>query len=327
MDSRLKQYLSHKSISIGTVLAVTAISFLMFPNEEMSRWYVLLLTLTVFGYSHYVVGGFYQLSSFTRKRKIVRHYVVFAALALVSAGMCYMFIRAGNSNLLAFIVIGYFILHGFLNEITLFERQTGRHANRMTLAALVLVILALTTSAVGHASWFFTPDLKFIELTGAAIQSYLTNDPIPQTARIIAATAMVAAFILQLTVCARSSKEYRIAHFVILVTFVAAGLLIVWWYPLHYIFVLAALLLYHFVVWFLFYFTHFQSHMPERLPQYLWLHAIVIVPFIFLVFPGPLGEFVDTYILNSYTFLTLTAIHISVSFMSEPWFRQVVLKE
>lgn len=321
----MNTYIQHKILSIGIVLALSLIGLLWFPNDQVQRWYFLLLATTIFGYSHYLIGGFYQLKSFRRKTSPVRHYSVFGTILLLSLAICALFYVTGNIVLFAFVTIGYFMLHGFFNEITLYERQSGGVASRLTILAVVLGFSGLILNAVGHASWFFTPELRFVTFSPEVLAHYIDTHPLPIIARFLGIGSIVAAIAVEFVALRRAASHQR-AHLAFLVLLGSGLFVTIFMHPLHYVFLLSGYLLYHFLVWFLFFYKQFRERDRQQFVTYLGIHALVVLPFIFLMTDTAAATFVDTYLLNSYTFLTLTMVHISTSFMSELWFQRVFLK-
>lgn len=315
-------YVTHKLLALIFIGGLSVLSFTLYPDVHQSRWFVLLLVMTVFGYSHYAVGAVYQLRSFTRKQDPVRWYRWFTGLTLVSLAVCGIFFLYGQIGILAFTVIGYFMVHGLFNEVTLFERQTNLRADRFTIYAIASSLLGAAFLAVGHASWFFAPDLTFMAISTPGLTSYLLTDPIPQITRLLGIICFTSAVIAQLWATLRKTA-HRYFHLIVLGLVLVIAIVGWTWYPLHYVFILSSLLLYHFVVWFMFYADQFWRSRRTELPLYLGVHALVLLPFIALLLPDTyLGAVVDTYLLNSYLFLTLTAMHISVSFLSERWLQE-----
>ena len=232
--------------------------------------------------------------------------------------MAVSFIAQGLAPLLAFIVIGYFMAHGFFNEITLFERQTSTTANYWLISSIILALSAVILNAVGHSSWFFASDLTFSQPTTEFIQHYLTTNTIAVIARIGAIILIVGAVVVQSY--AAWEAQWRLPHVLVLFSIIGVTIFTFLWHPFHYLFFFGALLLYHFVVWFIFFLQQFIQRNRSELPAYLGLHLLIIVPFISVWLELPGATWIETYLLNIDTFITFTLIHISVSFLSEPWF-------
>lgn len=314
----MQTYAAHKLMALGLIAFAIIFSSIL-SSTSTAGWYALLLLVTIFGYAHYVVGGVYQLRAYVHKPKPIKWFLWFLLLSVLSVGIAGAFAFTGMIGLLSFVVIGYFMLHGFFNEVTIYERQTHESANRYSVIALSALLFGVVMSAIGHASWFFTPDLAFVAMNSEALQQYITSDPLPLLARLGAvvsfAVALYAAYKARVT-----AVKYFSWHRAFIVMCAAGAVVSVAWYPLHYLYLLAALLLYHFIIWFLLYGELFIRVKRKELPLYVGLHLLVAVPFLALLFPSStVGIVVDTYLLNSYTFLTATLVHITVSFLNEPW--------
>lgn len=314
----INTFVWHKLIATSSILIISGLGFLLFPFDQLARWNLLLLTIIIFGYSHFIIGGIYQVRSFSRKERPLGWHIWFSALTIISILIAALFIRAELADILAFIVISYFILHGYFNEITLFERQTKRPADRLVIASIALILSAIIFNAVGHSSWFFSSNLTFIQLNSGAIFEYLTTNYIAVVARLGAIVLAISAILI--LAYATWKQGFKLMYLGLLgATVVLAGLTFVW-HPFHYLFLWGALLLYHFVVWFIFFLDQFITFNRTELYRYIGLHIIILVPFIvhWLGLPGAI--WVESYVLNIHTFITFALIHISVSFLSEPWF-------
>src|SRR5882672_3550520 len=96
-----------------------------FPFQERSRTFRLFknpatLSMRVFGIPHFFIAFLFTLSS---KRMIqARSKLIFAALTLAGAGLCYLFYRWGahTSPFAVFLFYFYFIIHGFRDDAFFF---------------------------------------------------------------------------------------------------------------------------------------------------------------------------------------------------------------
>lgn len=313
------QYWYIRAVIVSLVLLFFGLAG-FFSSNHFTAWSLILLVTTVVGFTHYLVGAYYQLRSFTSLEKPRKAYLWFLGLTTIATVTALGFIVAGHIVSFALITIGYFMLHGFYNEITLYEKGTGQTANRFTIAAVAIGLFALLMIAVAHPSSFFSPQLEYVLQNDYLAQVYLSSALFPQVCFWFGVVGMVAAVALQLIATFRSSKYLSHSLFLVglLLVGIGAGLA----YPPSYIHVFSGLLLYHFLVWFWFYFQAFSRRSKSSLYHYLTLHLLVLFPFLALLSEGMTFTVVDVFVLNSYLFLTLTTIHITVSFMSEPWFKR-----
>ena len=305
-------YFFHKILAIAIVVALWLGSSVFIGSGTVEQWTLVLVATTIFGYSHYLVGGVYQLKSFKRKAQPQKRYDVFIVLTLLSIIFCSVFYYFEQTGLLSFVVIGYFMLHGYYNEITLFERQTSLKADVIGFTVPPIFLFGLAMLAVGHQSWFFSEELEFLSEGELAL--------ILKTITLAVGTGSVLVATLISWRQTILSSAYRIPLSLTSIGLFLFGGWAIWQYPISYIVMFSLLLLYHFIVWFVFYFEQFWRQRREQLPTYLGLHALVLAPFLLLIVGGVGAEWIDTYLLNSRTFLLATMIHISTSFMSESWF-------
>jgi hypothetical protein len=319
----MKLYLGHKLLTLFVLAAIFSLGFLLYPTDVRGQWQVLLFALIIFGYSHFIIGAFYQLRSYWHRPNRRYYYFVFTLLTLLSFVSVWLIIKLGGTPLLVVLVIGYFILHGYFNEITLYERQTNRTANKPTIAASMWLLLGLLALSVGHASWFFDPSLEFVQYSQAYMTQYLTLDPLAVIAQITGLASLFVAFVCVL-IGWRQVRQHHGWYSLLLLAIAGTAIVTWFWHPFTYITLLALILLYHFIIWFLFYFQQFYVREPKRLYLYLGLHILVLAPFTLLLTESALGTLADSYLVNLHVFLSVTAAHISVSFMNESWFQRMV---
>jgi hypothetical protein len=97
-----------------------------FPFQERSRTFRLFknpatLSMRVFGIPHFFIAFLFTLSS---KRMIqARSKLIFAALTIAGAGLCYLFYRCGahENHFAIFLFYFYFIIHGFRDDAFFFK--------------------------------------------------------------------------------------------------------------------------------------------------------------------------------------------------------------
>lgn len=292
--------------------------------DPFAGWTGILITTTIVGFSHYFVGGYYQLQSFHRADHTRKRYLWFTFLALLALGVSGGFLWSGQIALFAFLSIGYFMIHGFFNEITLYERQTGYKANRYSIAALAFSLAGIIFLACAHANSLFDPHFQYLLRDDYIVQLYLERSLFPVLGLYLGIGCLVAAIGSQLVAVVQSCFQFW--HLLAWLAVVALAILMIVVYPPSYVHLLSGLLLYHFIVWFVFYFRQFQQRSRTALHRYLLIHIGVLVPFLVLALPGPAFSLVELFLLNSYVFLTLTTIHVTTSFMSETWFQRWALR-
>ena len=307
----MKTYILQRVVSILLVVLLwfSAGSVGEGPTES---WRIILLLTVIFGMTHYFVGGFYQLKSLMRSDSSPRLLSWFAGLAAVSVASYFFFSWAGWLSFLSVALIFYFLLHGYFNEITLFEKQVNKKAEPKYIAVVILFLLGVTCLGVGHASWFFN-------------QSYEYTSYVLYTAHVtplfwLGGLLLAAALCLHAW-CVLSAKQHRAVlagTFFVLSALSYGAILIA---PVNYVFILSWLLAYNFFIWFIFYAQKFWSVDKREFFKYITLHLVVLLPLLTVFFgvsPGIL-------IVHGSVFIPITIAHISTSFLSEKWFLKFVL--
>ncbi len=311
----MSTYILHRVITVLAFAGLVGVIGLL--PDGVAGWWWLLAVVTVFGYLHYLVGGLYQYRQLKRDPASRQYGFVALLMTVFSFGLVVMFLITNTFYLLSFFVIMYFLWHGYENEITLFERQTGKTARRDTVGALVLTTLALALFGVGHASWYFTPWYEFVATTPVAYELLPGGSLLPIVSFWLGIISAVSAVGLAVHACVFGTA--RLFHGVFFLSIIGVLVLGALFVPLHYVVVLGGLLFYHFMVWFLFYEERFRQRNKREWLSYGGIHAVILLPFLLALLLD--WQSFITLALNSYVFLSLTLIHISLSFLNEPWLR------
>ncbi len=239
--------------SLLVFIAVAEIGF----TDQYDGWKMLLLTTIVIGFTHYLVGGYYQLKSFARTARAIRSYYWFVGLGALSTLVTLVFIYTGYIVEFALLTIGYFMLHGFYNEITLFERGTGQCANRWTIASITTGLLSMTLLAFTHPSSLFSPQLEYVTQDAYLNTVLRANIPFTDFIILVGAFGLLCAVLLQVVAVVKSSHRFNHLLYLFGLVIVSVGLVFI--PQLSYIHFFAGLLLYHFIVWFIFYYRQFSQ--------------------------------------------------------------------
>jgi hypothetical protein len=279
-----------------------------------------------------VVGARYQWAGFVRSPVARQKRVWFIYLTLLSLALYGLAIWAGLYTVFVLATIGVFMVHGFFNEITLYEKTTHATANPFSIGALCAWLLALLLFGLAHPSFFFTPQLTYLPVF---LQPDLFVSWLSQHGQLITlfsvwggAVCAVAAIGLAtwVAVGGKSGLWLRFPH-IFFVIFIGLTIWAGWfWYPPTYVFLFTGLLLYHFLIWFWFYLRVFWRTRRSEIRPYLLLHAAVLAPFIIMLFSEIANWYGRLFLLNSYVFVGLTTVHIITSFINERWFERLVLR-
>lgn len=308
----MRSYILHRLITIG--LFAVLLVFIWVLETGLDAWWWLLAVVTCFGYSHYGIGGYYQIRHMCRDQYRKRLLYAGGVVVILSVLAVIAFYLTDLFYLLSFFVIVYFLWHGYENELTLFERQTALRARRDTVGALVLTTLALAFFGVGHASWYFTTWYEFIAVTPVVYELLPGGTWLPELA--FWAGVISSVFALMLGGHALVRSTHKLFHALFLLGIGLALSVSLFLFPIHYVVILGGLLFYHFGVWFLFYEERFRIRSWTAWREYIILHGVLALPLVGLLFE-PMKDTLITVLFNSYTFLTLTVIHISLSFLNE----------
>lgn len=308
----MKSYILHRVVSLVLVLLLWGTGIKLGTSDPV-EWRLILLTTVILGFTHYVVGGFYQLKSICRNEYAPKLLWWFAGLSLGSL-VCYWAFRYFDwLPILSIVMIFYFLLHGYFNEVTLFERQTSLAARPVYVAVAILFLLGVTCLSVGHASWLFNESYEYSSFL-------MLSERIP--VMVVLGISSLGASLLTLLWCIWASPGRRL---VLAVTWVGVLLLSVGAVlasPVNYVLILSGLLSYHFIVWFLFYAEQFWRGSKKDFMRYIALHAVVLLPLSTVYFGASPGNV----LVHGSIFLPFTLLHISTSFISEKWFHRIFIR-
>jgi hypothetical protein len=322
MDKDLKTYWIDR---IGLLLLLAAfflLSNISFSDQQAS-WTFILIVTTIFSFTHYFVGWFYQVKSFRKGTDQRKKYQWFLLLALVTTAIALAFILTGQIILFFVLGIGIFMVHGYFNEHTLYNRETGKVADSWLIASGALFLTGLVLLSLAHPSSLISLDYEYAYQGDLLMRLALETSVLPTLGLWFGVTFFVLSFLVELVALLRSKQRAR--HWLMMLgILVMAGVFYII-YPPNYIYVFAGILLYHFLIWFWVYFKQFAKDRGS-LFKYLLLHAIVILPFLPFL-PISFNSLVYLLFVNAVVVLSLTAVHIVTSFMNEQWFKRRVMKE
>lgn len=314
------EYTINKIVSVGLPLLVLAV--VMLSTESLrSGWQWLLYVTIVLGYTHFLIGGYYQVRAFRRKPQSGRYYAAFLALLLGSLGLVALAYSNDAMILLAFVAIPYFMLHGFFNEHTLFRQQVGYTVSFSIFGALALWLTSLTVLSSFHPSAYFNQYLEFSTLASFFQVSVLA----PSAFHAIAVTAgfLGVAVSVGLALWSWYQHKLRAAALAILL---CGGVLTGWYLwvgTLNYVYFFYLLLVYHFLTWMIFYGVRFYER-GRGFGWYVGWHLIIVAVCLAVVGTDAQGWTAGwtQWVFNSHVFLFFTFAHITTSFVNEPWFQR-----
>jgi hypothetical protein len=321
----MSPYQFNKTISIGFPVLFLVISLYFTDINNPSFWWLLLIITHILGYTHFILGYFYQYKSLKRNPN-KNLLLIFFLLTFGAILFALLFIISGNIALLAVIAIGYFITHGVLNEVTQMREFMGFAPRLSDMLSLVFYLLAFFLLSLSHPSFFFGPDLVFVnptpEMAVWLLQTIVSNNLIQ---------FLVVGCIVSFVVLLPGRLVWR-GNYVAGATTALVGLstllMFYWNEPIAYIVLYFIALSYHFISWGVFIWQKFRISAPSRVRQYLFAHIYVAIPFVLssvLLFnnSGTI-DMIHSTLFNGLLFIIMAMIHNTTSLLNEDWFKKLL---
>ena len=312
-------YIENKIYSFIGVLVSIALSYAAFGNT-VSQWQVILVSIIIFGYGHFLLGFYYQIKGFFRNSNPWHYVASFFFLTLFSIGLSLgLFYYVG---FIASLFIGflYFLLHGLLNEQTLIKRQTGHNVSLLHLGSLAIFVIALLTYSVPDKTFFFDQWLQFTPMSDIAImyifeQFYLGLAGFNQVFWI--------GFIVSLITLFFAWVKYTNTKLTLFLSAIITGatLLVTLFGPPAYIYMYVFVVGYHFMTWLLFYLVEMSKRGGNAYRKFILHNIIAVTPFViagFFFFQPETPNWAYL-LLNLKAFVVITYVHISTSFLNDQW--------
>jgi hypothetical protein len=315
-------YLMNKAFSSLLPVAFVAGTLLVYGSHS-GQWSLLLMVVFTLGYTHYIIGGFYQVRAFLTHDHPYPLIVAFIGCVIVSALLIASAHLYGYMWLIAFATIPYFMLHGYGNEITLFERSTGLSAPRAFILSLSLFLTGVTLLAFGHPSAYFNYDLSFLSPFEIALRTDiqqwfgLGGD--------VLAIVLLASAVGVVGYMSMATPRYHWFYRVLFVAELCVCALLLMGRP-NYVFLFFILLAYHFITWALFYGQKFYGQSLCTFRRYCYAHVVIIGGVILAYGLCRIGGVENPHALlfNANIFLFLTTVHITTSFLNDSWCRRLL---
>lgn len=308
-------YAINKCVSIIVpIVFIAIISLTILPPIS---WSMMLVGISLLGYTHYVLGAYYQHKAWRNRPSYHRYLLWFLLITVISGALVALALIYKVMWLVALITIPYFVWHGYENEHTLYTRSTGNKLHPGLLIGISLVAVGLTIDAFRHSSALFATSLIYSSaLLPSTQQLFTTLSPALFLAGL---TCVIVGIVFLLGSVKNKPSVMRVGWLVLML-----GVCGWFWYsnPLPYVWLFVLLLGYHFLTWGIHYGVIFWST-QKAFFTYLAAHVLVVVGVILLsvvvsafVVQLPLG------LLNTEFFLFMTLTHIGTSFLNEPWLKQ-----
>lgn len=320
--------LANQAIVMRIISACIPLIFIIlgaiFFTTSTQYWvFVLVVTMCV-GYVHFFIGTLYQLEGIIKKPYRNTNLFLFLIISAVAFGVCRIFIELGWEILLGAFTIVYFIVHVLLNEKTFLHVQAGMKVGYVNILSFTALIVPPFLLALVHPSFFYNFSLEYPAIDTkqytVIIEKFISMDFL-----FVVSLGVVGIFLLIFPY--RLFKEYGIMPFLVsgaCGVFVFFAILVK--APFHFVYLLHFVLMYHFILLFLIFFQYFSTKNQVALSRYIKLHvgAVVVIASIALIpilsFNNPFVNSLYGLIFNFGNFLTISIMHVSVSFLNEAWF-------
>lgn len=323
----MRDYGINKAVSIGSPLLIFFGLLFLFPINDPTLWLILIVITHTLGYTHFVLGFWYQFGAIRRSKNKI-HLQWFILLTAVALTISFVSIVTGQLAVLAVIAIGYFLFHGSLNEVTVMEKQFGYAPQRSLMVPLGLYLLPFFLLSLSHPSFFFTPQLEFLNPPPEIAVNLLEQIV---TLNVLEIAALVCLGLFSIFVPFRLLWQGSVkAGFAILFITALTAYSFLQVYPINYIVLYFLLLSYHFISWSLYFYQVYQQKSPERIPRYLRHHAVIIVPLVAVsvgASVSPLFSVPHDLVFNGALFITFAMIHNTTSLLNETWFQNIITSQ
>jgi len=316
---------SHVLNVLGSATATILLGVLLviFSNTVELGWQNVLIVTFILGYAHFIVGYIYQMRSVLRPTKPPRLKFAFFFLTILAGIFAFTLLLFNQITILAILVIPYFMVHEMFNEYSLSKQELGTVHPWVLFASSVGWFTALLLLAVRHNSFFYNNDLTYLRVPADFFLPYLAH---------VAPLWLFTAVPILMLVVSIPALVYGLVRLrlwkvgiPVLLTVCAGTVIALFFDPITYVYLFGFILSYHFIMWMVHFALRFYSTSHKELRNYIVLHAIIVVPLVCAVFfSGTLFDWTYNTFLNAETFVFITYIHVTVSFLNEPWLQRIM---
>ncbi len=315
----MNPYLRNVLISTLLVLSIGA-ALMAYSPTKLIGWQNLLIGTFILGYTHFVIGFIYQTRSIFRKDN-ARLKFAFILAFIASALFAILLLQLQLITLLAILAVPYFMVHELFNEHTLTQQQTGKTYGWLMVSAGVTWFTALLFLAIPDNSFFYNNDLSHMPVAAGYFVEYLQLfmplwifTVLPVLMLILAVPALVYAVIRM--------RNWRIGVPILLIVGASTAISL-FFEPIAYVYLFTFILSYHFTMWMLHFGMRFFQHSKREFKIYVLVHLALFLPLLFAATgSGQSANWLYATFLNAQTFVILTYIHITLSFLNEPWLQR-----
>lgn len=324
-DSKINMntYITNKVVSFLGVVLCIALTFIFLGNS-MEQWQAILLSIIIFGYSHFFLGFLYQIKSFFRKPNPWQYMITFSVLTIFSVALAFFIFK--YLGFVPALLIGflYFLFHGLLNEQTLILRQTGIKVPLIFIVSLGVFVMTLLTYSIPDQTFFFDRYLQFEKLNDFLV-TYMFNNFYLNI--VYFKPVFVVGCVLSGLVLLFAWLKYgfgKLASF-LAVTFSVIAVLVFVFGPPAYIYMYLIVVGYHFMTWLLFYLVEKKKLGQEEYRKFIKQNVLMVLPLLVLayLFFQPNPPSIVFVVFDYQLFAILTYVHISTSFMNDAWLQRI----
>lgn len=310
-------YTVNKIISLLLPVGIIALTATLIPGPQ--SWTVLLVGVSLLGYTHFILGAYYQHQAWRRRGQYGPFLVRFLLLSGVTIGLVVLAFSLDGLWLVALLTIPYFVWHGYENEHTLFTRATGQQLSPWLLGGMSVVAVGATLDAFRHTSAYFTEALIYTNhlVPPAGIELACFNHFLHSAGTSLMLLGSVAIWYATLRHQSRVNLIWSVVAVAALLWFWIAN-------PLPYIWLFVFLLGYHFLTWGIHFGVVFWPE-PKKFRTYLLAHGGVVVGVVAVsMMIGQVTSEFPLGLLNTEWFVTATLVHISTSFINDRWLQKLL---
>lgn len=321
-------FLKNKVYTCITLFALFGFPYI-FLDSTQQIWEYLIYLHMITGYAHFVLGFGYQYNSMRREEKGNRRFFLLYLLSFIFSIVFYLFSVNPLTALTAVTLTAlYFLFHGILNEKTIFERVSSV-SMKSVFYSVPLFLSILYLNSLSHSSIAFDLDFNFIFSETPSRIAEASNYIIFFENGTKIFYLFVSVVLLYLARKAWKESD-RISVGVLLAGVIGSGLLLIFFSPLSFIFILSLLLTYHFVTWAIYYLQVFyrDKKRKSRYMRYVVNSVVVHVVFLLLVCAKagviaiPSMEWLYDFLFSIPVFLSFTFMHITTSMINESWVKK-----
>ncbi len=322
ISSHAKAFFVNKALSILLTLLILGLVVFFFPGQ--AQWNVLILLLIFFGQGHFIISYIYQFNSIGRKVPSMHSRMVFSVMLLVLVAiLAYLYFELGLNEWALVFIGAYFIVHNMLNEQTMWGQSNRLHAIPYGFTiSLILVLLGTYFLSTAHPDFSFALSKHEIYRTSIFLEMTFEDNSrlIPTFLPFICYFLGVLLFFWQ-WVCGKISRMQTSfwSLFFALLLFLTVSKI-----ALDFLHLMAFIIIYHYVTWFIYYLGKTTSKGPllSTRRSYLLISASIYALLFIIFIAGNLTVhflantlYVILFSLNY--FVIWTFMHISATLINE----------